>query len=273
MEKNMLEWIYSGTGNGKDTNTALLKCLQLSTWQHTDGLWLRLSICVSCLLPLLLVNYVHGVLGIPVEHFVMFCETLLMNKSHSVHTHTKTLHVRWSVRTRCFMVNVAVKYIWGQMEETDLHPLIDQHLARLQNHQQTVSKHVCIIIICVPLLQVFRGVYLRVAVHVWARAIKEETGSLRHPQLHPSPWDSRKKKPHTRAHARPKVNEHAAPCVFCTKWQRRVMWCMCRSLRRAPSSFLLAWSGKRVNCCFPRWDTWEFVFPFGFGITLFAGKK
>lgn len=36
----------------------------------------------SDFLPLLpLVNYVHGVLGSPVEHFVMFCKMFLMNKS------------------------------------------------------------------------------------------------------------------------------------------------------------------------------------------------
>ena len=70
----------------------------------------------------------------------------------------------------------------------------------------------------------------------------------------------------TRTHARPKVNEPSALCVLCFQWRRLCDVCA------APPLFA-ALRGKQVNCRDSGWDTWEFVSPFRFGITLFARKK
>ena len=43
----------------------------------------------------------------------------------------------------------------------------------------------------------------------------------------------------------------STPRYVCFVLSGGVAWCMCRSPSRAPSRFLLAWSVKRVNRCYP----------------------
>lgn len=83
----MLEWIYNGTGTMVKTQTQLCRsacsCPHNSTHKHFDFFSISdLCAVVFVFFPplLLLVNCVHGVLGFPVEHFVMFCKVFLMNK-------------------------------------------------------------------------------------------------------------------------------------------------------------------------------------------------